>query len=175
MDQGPDFAGVVEQEMIDQGRQAGSQAADGEVACPEVAEHGQACFLRQHGRHAQAERRGITALRLMPGVMTAQAGALHLLQGAGCFAGNLPRRCSEGFAEDAMGQAQLSRGHGLAGAEFQKQVAQIARIRLVDGMAELQAHVETDTGHFDQGGVHAVGGRAGGQSQDPAAGGVHGF
>jgi hypothetical protein len=173
MNKYPGFLSVLKKQVVHDSSQARAQAAGSQITGAEVANDCQAGSFRYNGGHSEAQRRGITAVRFMPGMVSAHARALDLLQVCFCPLGDLSSSGRKRFAEQSMGQADLSRRKGLSGPEFMKQLAQIARISLVHRVPQTQAKLEPDPLGFHERGIDAIACGAGCQTNKCAAGGEH--
>ena len=128
--------------------------------------------LGDDGGHAQGQRRGESALRVVPDGVARAADALHLLQAEAGAVGDLAGGGRESFAEQAVQQGELPRLARPRADRPQDQVAQLLAVGLAQRLDQAGAEAQADALDLQECGVHPVGTRARRQADDPARGHV---
>jgi hypothetical protein len=119
---------------------------------------------------AQAQRRGEAALGFVPDGVIGAADALHLLQAKAGLIDHLPGGAGERLAQQPMHQAHLLEPDRRRRADAFDQVAQVARVGLVQRVQQAHAQLQPGTFEFQKGRVHARCVAAGADADNPAGG-----
>ena len=168
MEQDPVLFCVAKQQVVHQRRQRNSMPAGGHIPRAEIADRRYTRAFRHYSCHAQGKRGKKTALGFVPGRVSGTAEALYLLQAHARTVNNLACGCREGFAQQPVEKHRLfSIGFSRA-AYFANEIAEVGRIRLMDGQKQTDPNLQAGTFRFQQHGIHAVHAGAGGEPDDAA-------
>ena len=123
MNQHPILAGLTEQQMFDHRRQRKALTAGNHVAVAELAQRRQPCPLGNDGRHAQRQRRGKTAIHVVPDEVPWTADAQDLRQGNLGAVRRQPGCVCQMFTQQTMSLPSLADRRGLIGDDLGEQSA----------------------------------------------------